>query len=210
MPEAEKPFDFHYYIDLGLRRKWYIIIPFVLSVAISFGVSKYLPKIYKASTLILVQSQRVPENYVRPTVTDPITNRLVTISQEILSRTRLERVIQELHLYVDLQQKAPMEEVVETMRKEIDINVLTKGQSDRSQNRFSISYEGKEPRTVMVVTNKLASLFIEENLKVRESQAEGTSEFLSKELVAMEEQLRFAIREGGRTVGAGVVSKIIE
>ena len=60
----------------------------------------------------------------------------------------------------------------------------------RSQNTFAISFEGEEPRTVMMVANKLASLFIEENLKVREYQAEGTSDFLSKELQAMEEQLK--------------------
>ncbi|OGQ10224.1 MAG: hypothetical protein A2026_12700, partial [Deltaproteobacteria bacterium RBG_19FT_COMBO_46_12] len=111
------------------------------------------------------------------------------ISQEILSRTRLEKVIQEFNLYSDLRNKAPMEVVVETMRSAIDVKVQAQ-RREHSQNSFSISFEGKEPSTVMLVTNKLASLFIEENLKVRESQAEGTSEFLSKELVSMEDELK--------------------
>jgi polysaccharide chain length determinant protein (PEP-CTERM system associated) len=140
--------------------------------------------------LILVQPQRVPEAYVRPTITASVTERLNTISQEILSRTRLEKVIEELNLYADLRPKVPLEEIVEMMKKSIEILVQGRSQSERAQNTFSISYEGKEPRMVMMVTNKLASLFIEENLKVREMQAEGTSEFLSKELRAMEEQLR--------------------
>lgn len=189
MPEQEKPFDIHAYIEIALRRKWYIIIPLACSILISYGVYKYLPKVYKATTLILVQSQRVPETYVRSTVTDSVSNRLSTISQEILSRTRLERVISEFNLYSDLQQKVPMEEIVERMRKAIEVRVQ-ENPRERIQNSFTISYEGKEPRTVMMVTSKLASLFIEENLKVRESQAEGTAEFLSKELVNMEDQLK--------------------
>jgi len=188
MPE-QTPFDIHDYLGIGLRRKWYIIIPLVIGVLASVGVYKYLPKVYKATTLILVQPQSVPENYVRSTITDSVANRLNTISQEILSRTRLEKVIQEFNLYSDLRNKAPMEVVVETMRTAIDVKVQEQ-RRERSQNSFSISFEGKEPGTVMMVTNKLASLFIEENLKVRESQAEGTSEFLSKELGSMEEQLK--------------------
>jgi polysaccharide chain length determinant protein (PEP-CTERM system associated) len=159
-------------------------------MVISFGVYKYLPKVYKATTLILVQSQRVPESYVRPTITDSVVSRLNTISQEILSRTRLEKVIQELNLYPDLLKKKPMEEIVEAMRSAIEVKVQENPRNERMQNSFSISFLGREPNTVMMVTNKLASLFIEENLKVRESQAEGTSEFLTRELLNMEDGLK--------------------
>jgi polysaccharide chain length determinant protein (PEP-CTERM system associated) len=196
--ETEKPFDIHAYIEIALRRKWYIIIPVVLSMLLSFGVYKLLPKVYKATTLILVQPQRVPEAYVRPTITDPMTSRLNTIGQEILSRTRLEKVIQEFNLYPELQNKTPMEDIIDRMRKAIEVKVqnslrderLNERINERITNSFSISYQGKEPRTVMMVANKLASLFIEENLKVRESQAEGTSEFLIKEVQNMEDQLK--------------------
>ncbi|MGZ6203203.1 MAG: GumC family protein, partial [Thermodesulfobacteriota bacterium] len=132
----------------------------------------------------------VPENYIRSTITDSVVGRLSTISQEILSRTRLEKVIHEFNLYADIRNSAPMEAVVDTMRKAIEVKVENQSQSERAQNSFSISYEGREPRTVMMVTNKLASLFIEENLRVRELQAERTSEFLSKELDAMKEKLK--------------------
>ncbi len=184
MPETEKPFDIQTYIGMALRRKWYIIIPLVVCIVGSFAVYKQMPKIYKASTLILVQPQTVPENYVRSTITDSVVSRLNTISQEILSRTRLENVINEFNLYADIRNKVPMEEIVEMMRRTIGVKVESRSQDERTQNSFSISYEGKEPRTVMMVTNKLASLFIEENLRVRESQAERTSDFLGKELSA--------------------------
>ena len=123
METTEKPFNIHDYIEIGLRRKWYLIIPLVLSVVVSVGVYKYLPKIYKANTLILVQPQSVPESYVQSTVTESIIGRLNTISQEILSRTRLEKVIQEFNLYADMRKKFPMEEVVETMRKAIEVKI---------------------------------------------------------------------------------------
>ena len=186
----DKPFNLQDYLAIGLRRKWYIIIPVVVCTIGSYGVYKYLPKGYKATTLILVQPQRVPESYVRSTVTDSIADRLDTIGQEILSRTRLEQVIDEFGLFAEIRNKVPMEQLVATMRKTIDVKVESRSQGGRSQNAFSISYEGKIPKEVMSVTNKLASLFIEENLMAREQRAEGTSEFLGKELVALEEQLK--------------------
>jgi polysaccharide chain length determinant protein (PEP-CTERM system associated) len=185
----EKLLGIHDYLEIGFRRKWYIIVPFVISVAISFGVYKYLPKVYKATTLILVQPQSVPENYVRPTITDTVINRLNTIGQEIMSRTRLEKVIEEFNLYAEFRKKVPMEEAVETMRKAIEVKVQEE-KRERTRNSFTISFEGEEPKTVMMVTNKLASLFIEETLKVRELQAGGTSEFINKELLMMEDRLK--------------------
>ena len=98
MINTEKIFSLENYLKIGLRRKWYIIIPFALCVIISFGVYKYLPKEYRASTIILVRAQKVPESYVRATLTEPVTDRLNTISQEILSRTRLEKIIKRLFL----------------------------------------------------------------------------------------------------------------
>ncbi len=189
MPE-QKPFNIHDYLEMGLRRKWYIVIPLVLCVLVSFGVYKHLPKVYKATTLILVQPQRVPESYVRATITDSVAGRLSTIGQEILSRTRLEKVIQEFNLYSEVRNDVPMEGIVEMMRHAVEVKVQVSPQNERTQNSFSISFEGKDPKTVMMVTNKLASLFIEENLRVRESQAEGTAEFLSKELMEMEDRLK--------------------
>jgi polysaccharide chain length determinant protein (PEP-CTERM system associated) len=186
----QKPFDIHDYIAIGLRRKWHILIPLILCVLASYGVYKYLPKVYRATTLILVQPQRVPETYVRPTVTETVASRLNTISQEILSRTRLEQVIQEFNLYTEIRNTVPMEGIVEMMRRSIEVKILGNPRTDRDQNSFSISHEGKDPRTIMMVTNKLASLFIEENLKVRELRAESTSEFIAKELVTVEDLLK--------------------
>jgi len=182
MINPNKPFNIHDYIEIFLRRIWYIIIPIivVMTGAILYAYSS--PKLYRASTLILITPQKVPEAFVRPTVTSTVGERLQSIGQEIMSRTRLEQTISELGLYREEARSSSLEGIVELMRKDIQIEI-------RREGYFRISYIGKDPKVVAVVANKLASLFIEENLKVREQQAQGTSEFLSTELVATKAKL---------------------
>jgi len=138
-------------------------------------VESLLPDRYKSDTLILVVPQQVPESYVRSTVTTRIEDRLQSIAQQILSRTRLERIIQDFNLYEKERRAGIMEDVVEGMRRDISIQVV-KGDA------FRVTYSGNEPRTVMRVTERLASLFIEENLHDREVLADGTNQFLEAQL----------------------------
>jgi polysaccharide chain length determinant protein (PEP-CTERM system associated) len=183
MINPEKSFVIHDYVEVLLRRIWYVIIPSVLILAGAVLYAHQSPKLYRASTLIMVTPQKVPEDYVRPTVTSKIEERLQSIGQEIMSRTRLEQVISELKLYKEEAKSLSLEEVVELMRKDIQVEVRGR------ESYFTISYIGKDPRTVTIVANKLASLFIEENLKSREQQAQGTSEFLGLELNATRAKL---------------------
>ncbi len=183
MINPEKSFNIHDYIEIFLRRIWYILIPFVLIVIGAFVYAMTSPKEYRASTLVLVTPQKVPEALVRPTVTSRIEDRLQSIGQEIMSRTRLEQVISELNLFSEEAKSMSRERVVELMRKNIQVELKGK------EGFFTISYIGKDPRMVTTVANKLTSLFIEENLKLREQQAQGTSEFLSVELNATKAKL---------------------
>ncbi|KPK88177.1 MAG: hypothetical protein AMJ94_15765 [Deltaproteobacteria bacterium SM23_61] len=180
-----KPFNVHDYLEVFLRRIYYFIIPFVLIVAGAGVYAFMVPKEYRATTLILVTPQKVPEDFVRPTVTARIEDRLQSIGQEIMSRTRLEQVIDQFKLYQSESRSMAREEIVELMQKNIQVQLPGKAR----EGFFTISYIGKDPKVVTLVTNKLASLFIEENLKLREQQAEGTSEFLSIELKATKTKL---------------------
>jgi len=183
MINTEKPFDIHDYTEIFLRRIWYILIPFTVIMVAAILYAFSLPKMYRATTLILVTPQKVPDTFVRPTVTSRIEDRLQSIGQEIMSRTRLELVIAEFKLYSEEAKSLTREEIIELMRKNVQVEIKGK------EGYFTISYIGKDPRTVTMVTNKLASLFIEENLKLREQQAQGTSDFLSVELNAMRTKL---------------------
>lgn len=157
------------------RRIWFVLVPLALVSAITAVAARRLPDQYRSDTLILVVPQRVPESYVKSTVTTRIEDRLQSISQQILSRTRLERIINDFNLYAEDRQKGIMEDIVEQMRSDIKVQVV-KGDA------FRVSYVGDEPRTVMKVTERLASLFIEENLRDREVLAEGTNQFLEAQL----------------------------
>ena len=157
------------------RRVWLVIVPFaVVSAAVATWV-RSLPDEYRAETLVLVVPQQVPESYVRPTVTTRIEDRLQSLSQQIMSRTRLERIIQDFDLYRNERKTGIMEDIVEQMRTDIDLQVVR-------GDAFRLGYRGRDPRTVMKVTERLASLFIEENLRDRAVLAEGTNEFLEAQL----------------------------
>jgi len=183
MINTGKSFNIHDYLEIFLRRIWYVIIPFAFVVSAAAIYSFTAPQKYRATTLILVTPQKVPADYVRPTITSRIEDRLQSIGQEIMSRTRLEQVISEFKLYQAEAKSLALEEIIELMRK--DTTVQIRGR----EGYFTISYTGKDPRTVTMVTNKLASLFIEENLKLREQQAQGTTEFLTIELNATKAKL---------------------
>ena len=163
------------YLRIALRRKWYLIIPFVIVTMATLAYAWYAPNIYRASTLILVEPQKVPSSYVEPTVTENVESQLRTITEQIMSRTYLEKIIKEFDLYPELRKELPMESVIEKMRKCIVVDVK-KGQV------FSVSFEDLDPVIAMKVANRLASLFIEGNLRTRGERAEGTLVFLEKEL----------------------------
>lgn len=182
-----RSYNFNDYKEIFLRRRLWFIIPFVVIFTTAVLWAALAPRKYQASTLVLVTPQRVPTELVRPTVTAGILERLNSISQEIMSRTRLEQIIDSLKLYQDEQKHMKREEVVDLMRKNIRVDLPKR--SSESAGYFAINYTGEDPRVVTLVANKLASLFIEENLKLREQQAVGTTEFLTNELQATKAKL---------------------
>jgi polysaccharide chain length determinant protein (PEP-CTERM system associated) len=157
------------------NRIWVLLVPFAIISAATALIVHQLPDRYRSETVILVVPQRVPEEYVRSTVTTRIEDRLQSLVQQILSRSRLERIIQDFNLYADERRTGIMEDIVEAMRRDIGVNILP-GEA------FRISYTGANPRTVTRVTERLASLFIEENFRDREVLAEGTNQFLEAQL----------------------------
>lgn len=197
------------YLAVFKHRKWLFIAPLIIGAVAGVIVSFELPEKYSSTTLILVEEQQIPEEYVTPTDKTPFSQRLNVISQQILSRTRLEKIIKEFGLYsqqgpglvekassliTGSQTEAPTpDEIIEQMRGDIQFTAIGEQSQKKQQgsggNAFSITYIGEDPQTTMQVTNTLSSLFIEENLKVREQYAEGTSEFLSSELEMAQQEL---------------------
>jgi uncharacterized protein involved in exopolysaccharide biosynthesis len=163
-------------LRIAWNRKWLILIPFVVGVVGAALVTAELPNRYRSETVILVVPQRVPESYVRSTVTSRIEDRLETIQPQILSRSNLESIILGLDLYPDERKKLVMEDVVGLMRLNIEGPRIERGDA------FRVGYVSTNPKLAQQVTERLASLYIAENLKERELQAEGTTQFLDAQV----------------------------
>jgi len=140
-----------------------------------------LPPVYKAESLVLVESQKIPESLVASTVNAELQDRLATISQQILSGTRLQKIIDKFNLYSPDKKSRTQEEIIETMRKDIKIT-LERGWTRNQPGAFHISYMGSNPEITAAVANDITALFVEENMRTREVQATGTSEFIENQL----------------------------
>jgi polysaccharide chain length determinant protein (PEP-CTERM system associated) len=181
----------HYYVRLVIKHRWLVIIPFCLAMAAGIYLALTMPRIYQANTLILVEPQRVPTNFVKSIVSQDIESRISTISQQILSRTNLEKIMAEFSLFSEPQHADKfLEDKLEALRKRIQIQVSNARARRQGNDTFSISYKGGDPLTTMKVTNALATYFIDENLKVRESHATGTNLFLDDELKSVRARLQ--------------------
>jgi polysaccharide chain length determinant protein (PEP-CTERM system associated) len=178
------------YLNIAKRRKWSFIFPFFIIAMAGVAVALLLPSVYKSSATILIESQEIPQEYVMTTVTTFVEQRLQSINQRIMSSTRLREIIKDYDLYHDLQEKWTMEEVIEKMREDVKMEPISTEVVDQRTGRpttatiaFTLSFEGKEtPSTIQKVADKLTSLFLEENLKIRERQTQGISQFLKEEV----------------------------
>ena len=173
------------------RRKWLAILAFMAPLVAGVSVVLFLPNIYQSAATVLAEGQQVPEFFVRATVTSALETRIQAISQDVLSRARLGDLIQRLGLYPDLQQRVPLERIVERMRGDIKLqvkNMELKGVREATVS-FTISYQGNDPDTVSRVANTLASFYNDANVKAREQQATGTKQFLKAQLAETKKRL---------------------
>jgi polysaccharide chain length determinant protein (PEP-CTERM system associated) len=168
------------------RRKWLAIVVFVIPLSGAVSLVMALPNVYRSTANVLVERQQLPENLVKTTVNSDVEVRLRTLSAEILRGARLQDLIQRFGLYPELRGGTPAGEAVERMRSDISLELISDPQKSRAGETttiaFALRYQGRDPGTVALVTNALASFYIEENLKVRERLAVGTTEFLRAQL----------------------------
>jgi succinoglycan biosynthesis transport protein ExoP len=178
-------------LEVWSRRKWLAILTFIGPFAAAVSLANALPDLYRSTATLLVERPEVSETFVKSSVSSEQETRLHTISQEILSRSRLQELITRFDLYQEFRKLATPEDAIERMRR--DIRIEYKG-GDPYAGRvttisFTLSYRGRDPQTVANVTNTLASLFVEENRERRERQARGTAEFLRVQLDEMNKKL---------------------
>jgi len=183
LPEEQETasLDFARYADIVRRRHIHFLISLFFGWVIVWGISWVMPSKYKSSTLILVEEPTMPAKYVASNVNEDLQDRLQSITQQIVSRTRLLTIIDKLHLYDGRHMPVEPEEKIDQMQKDIGVD-LVKDARNNQITAFRISYLARDPRVAQEVTNELTRLFINENLKVRQAQSEGTTRFIEKQL----------------------------
>src|SRR5690349_16751662 len=170
------------YIAIARRRLWWLVIPMILGWALVVSASWFLPPRYRSETVIIVEQQKVPEQYVLPNVAADLQQRLQSMTQQILSRTRLLAIIESLHLYSGNRKSIDPDVLVQQMRSDIKIDMVQAPGRPWELSAFKISYSAASPALAQQVTSKLSSLFIEENLRNRQLLSENTTKFLENQL----------------------------
>jgi polysaccharide chain length determinant protein (PEP-CTERM system associated) len=162
-----------------LKRRFLLILACtILLMGISTGISYTLPPQYTSQTLVLIEQPKVSEDYVKSVVNEDLGERLASMKEQILSRSRIEPIIERFNLYAG--NKATMDDRVDMTRKAIGINPIPSGA--RGMPGFYITFKAQDAHTAQQVCGEITSLFISANLSAREESAEGTTDFLRQQL----------------------------
>ncbi len=167
------------------RRRALAIVPFAFVLTAVVSLAFFLPSLWTSAATIMIDPQQIPETYVKPTVTGDVEARFLTLSQEILSDSRLAAIVDQYGLYPRQRRTRTAPEVVDRMRKDIHLEInpdRERRSRDSKVAIFSVSYTASNPVVAMQVANTLASLYSAENLRLREQQAASTSAFLQSQL----------------------------
>ncbi|MBX3349523.1 MAG: hypothetical protein KF747_12330, partial [Nitrospira sp.] len=194
MPEQQMPHDqesninLRDYLAMLQRRRSSIVLVGGLLFSLSFVIAMLLPAIYKSKATILIEEQEVPAELVHSTITSYADQRIEMIKQQVMSRASLWKVVEQYNLYPEMRREIPTEGVIKRFIKDIEVEVISADVIDkRTQHAtkatiaFTVSYNSGTPDTAQRVANELTSLFLGENLKSRERQAQETTTFLKQE-----------------------------
>jgi succinoglycan biosynthesis transport protein ExoP len=170
------------YRTLLWRRKGMIATITLATALVAAVVARRIPDEYQASATIMVDPGKVPESYVKSTATIDANQRLAILQEQILSDVRLGQIFDELRLYRNLKATKTQDQIMDMMRKKITVDATTSAPPARTLKAFKVTFTAPNAVLAANVSNRLASLFIEENMKVREQQVMGTAEFFDNQL----------------------------
>jgi polysaccharide chain length determinant protein (PEP-CTERM system associated) len=187
------------YIKILRRRRSVLGILLVLGVVIGYAVSLVLPKQYVSKSLVLIEQQQIPQNYVQPVVPGALDQRVLQIMESVLSRKNLEAMIERFGLAKDQRNETSIEALATNLRN--NIKVMAMGPSDsldksgapvespgmgstqrNALGGFYVNVTYSDPSVAQQMCANITSSFIEENLRLREQSSVGTTDFLESQL----------------------------
>ncbi len=193
---SEQSKSFAEYVVAFRRRRTLIVFTSAGLLAVSLTLAFLWPPTFKSTATILIEEQEIPSDLVRSTITSYADQRIETIKQQVMSRTTLWKVVDQFGLYHDQRKNSPAEEIVKQFIKDIEVEVISADVVDkRTQHAtkatiaFTVAYQNRSPELAQKVANELTSLFLGENLKSRERQAQEATTFLQQEAENLERHI---------------------
>jgi polysaccharide biosynthesis transport protein len=170
------------------KQRWLALAVWLVVSSLAYLVVHGLADVYQAEAVILVDSQKIPEKFVASTVQVSVQDSLNSISQQVLTVSRLEQILDKYNLYPGMKKNKTQEELVDKLRHDLDIT-LERGFSLGRPGAFRVAYQAPSPSVAAGVVNEVADLFVTQNVKTREQRAEGTSEFIENQLKQAKQSL---------------------
>jgi polysaccharide chain length determinant protein (PEP-CTERM system associated) len=188
---GQQELNFDDYLAILRRRWWIVSICVVVGISLAYSLCRLLPKRYTSTTLVLIEPPTVPPNYVQPVITGTLNERLATMTEQILSRTRLQPIVEQFNFDPADHGRVPLENLVGRLRESIDVEPVRPAPGTRSNGLpgFTVAVTLGNPQLAQQVCAQITSMFMEQNLRQRQSQAEDTTAFLGSQLKDAREQL---------------------
>lgn len=196
------------YLTLLLRRKWVLLTAALVGAATGLFLAAVIPAQYTSHTMVLVEEPSVPDSYVKPVVSEDLSQRLASMQGEILSRTRLQELVTQFNPYKKDMDKVPMEVMIERLRKSIKVTPLNPmpGTSSHELPGFAVDVTLGDPHLAQQICNEVSSMFRNQNIHQRQKQTQDTTDFLAKQLEdakgKLDEQDARLAEFQGRHIGA--------
>lgn len=177
---GHRELTFEDYLAIVKRRRWQILLPLLIIPSLAVAVTFFIPMRFISQTLVLIQQQKVPDDFVKPVLNEDLNARLASMREQILSRTRLLPIIERFGLY---SKETTVEARLDAMRKAITVTPI-QSQMTRTNGLpgFFITFTTDNARTAQQVCGEITSMFLSENLRSREQSAQGTTDFLKGQL----------------------------
>src|SRR5262245_688326 len=183
------PDPLHYY-GIMKKRIFYILIPFVLVLAVGSAAALLWPPTYLSEGKILVESQQIPTDLVRPTVTATATERIQVLQQRVMTRDNLLAIMDKYQIFADRRDSWSRTELLDLMRENTHIKPLELEQQAGGPNNLTIAvtvgFTHRRADIATKVANDLITLFLDEDARNRTNRAMETTKFLAREVQRLE------------------------
>ncbi|WP_191905966.1 GumC family protein [Nitrincola iocasae] len=175
------------YLDILRRRKYYFILTFPILALVAIAIALTLPPIYRSQGVILIESQDIPSDLVRSTVTSFAEEQIKVIEQRVLTTALIQEAVQKHNLYPELRQKASPTQIAQEFRSNVSVDMVSarvldsSGRARTANIAFTVAFYDPVPAKAQAVANDLVTTFLSENVRVRTDRATETTTFIREE-----------------------------